>query len=62
MTVNTEILISTIAQGNDITSRKKAENELEESQRKLNLALENGKIGIWEYDVRGAGNSCLMKE
>ena len=44
--------ISTIAQGNDITSRKKAENELEESQRKLNLALENGKIGIWEYDVR----------
>jgi len=45
-------LISTIAQGNDITSRKNAENELKESQRKLNLALENGKIGIWEFDVR----------
>ncbi len=44
--------ISTIAQGNDITSRKKAENELEESQRKLNLALENGKIGVWEFDVK----------
>jgi len=45
-------LISTIAQGNDITSRKKTENELEESQRKLNLALENGNIGIWEYEVK----------
>ncbi len=44
--------LSTIAQGNDITSRKKAENELRESQRKLNLALENGKIGVWELDVR----------
>lgn len=45
-------LISTIAQGNDITSRKKAENALLESQRKLELALENGNIGIWEFDVR----------
>jgi PAS domain S-box-containing protein len=49
---NEQNLISTIAQGNDITSRKKAETELEESQRKLNLALENGNIGIWEYDVK----------
>ena len=47
-------LISTIAQGNDITSRKKAEIALEESQRKLDLALENGSIGIWEFDVKSS--------
>jgi PAS domain S-box-containing protein len=45
-------LVSTIAQGNDITSRKMAENALEDSTRKLNLALENGNIGIWEFDIR----------
>jgi PAS domain S-box-containing protein len=45
-------LVSTIAQGNDITSRKMAENALEESRRRLNLALENGNIGIWEFDIR----------
>ncbi|MDP4224541.1 MAG: PAS domain S-box protein [Bacteroidota bacterium] len=50
---NEQNLISTIAQGNDITSRKKAETELEESQRKLNLALESGSIGIWEYHEKG---------
>ena len=44
-------LISTIAQGYDITLRKQTENYLIESQRKLALALENGNIGIWEYDI-----------
>ncbi len=44
-------LISTIAQGNDITQRKQAETELRESRRKLELALEKGNIGIWEYDI-----------
>ncbi|MGB8492620.1 MAG: ATP-binding protein [Bacteroidales bacterium] len=43
-------LISTIAQGNDITLRKKAENALVESQRKLEIALDSGNIGIWEWD------------
>ena len=45
-------LISTIAQGNDITQRKKTEHDLIESQRKLGLALENGNIGMWEYDIK----------
>jgi len=44
-------LVSTIAQGNDITSRKMAENALEESRRRLKLALESGNIGIWEFDI-----------
>ena len=34
----------------DITDRKKSEKELMESKQKLNLALENGKIGIWEWN------------
>ena len=35
----------------DITERKKVENALKESSEKLNLALENGNIGIWEWDI-----------
>lgn len=42
---------STIAQGNDITERIKAEVAFKESKEKLELALENGKIGIWEWDI-----------
>jgi PAS domain S-box-containing protein len=45
-------LISVIAQGNDITERKKAEQKLSEAQEKLNLALDNGNIGTWEKDLR----------
>ncbi len=45
-------LISVIAQGNDITERKKAEQKLNEAQEKLNLALDNGNIGTWEKDLR----------
>ena len=42
---------STIAQGNDITERIEAERAFKESKEKLDLALENGKIGIWEWDM-----------
>lgn len=35
----------------DITDRKRAEEALKESQSRLNLALENGNIGIWEMDL-----------
>jgi PAS domain S-box-containing protein len=47
-------LISVIAQGNDITERKKAERQLKEAQEKLILALDNGKIGTWEMDPRSS--------
>lgn len=50
-------LISTIAQGNDITERKKAEQRLNEAREKLNLALDNGNIGTFERDL--ATNSLV---
>ncbi len=43
----------------DITERKKAEEALRDSeqalkraQEKLNIALENGNIGVWEWDLK----------
>jgi PAS domain S-box-containing protein len=49
---NDHNILSTIAQGNDITERIKAEQTVKESNDKLYLALETGKIGIWEWDIR----------
>ncbi len=46
---------STIAQGNDITERIRAERALKESKEKLDIALENGEIGTWEWEL-GSGN------
>jgi len=42
---------STIAQGNDITERIEAERAFKASKEKLEIALENGKIGTWEWDI-----------
>jgi PAS domain S-box-containing protein len=35
----------------DITERKRAEKELRESREKLDLALDNGSIGVWEWNI-----------
>lgn len=43
--------ISTIAQGYDITEKIKAEEDLKDSRERLEIALENGKTGIWEWDI-----------
>jgi PAS domain S-box-containing protein len=43
-------LLSVIAQGNDITERIKAEQAVIESKAKLDMALENASIGVWEWD------------
>jgi PAS domain S-box-containing protein len=40
-----------IPSGIDITERKTAENELRQRERHLNLALEAGRMGSWEWDV-----------
>ena len=44
--------INTVMIVRDISKRKKAENFLRETQEKLNNALENGKIGVWEWDIK----------
>ncbi len=48
---NSKKLISTIAQGHDITERKRVLNQLKESEEKLTLALENGNIGVWVWNI-----------
>jgi len=45
-------IIRSIGMVHDITDRKKAENDLLESKLKLDLALANGNIGIWEWDLK----------
>jgi two-component system, chemotaxis family, sensor kinase Cph1 len=45
-------LIKTVSLLTDITKRKRAENELNEAKEKLNLALESGNIGVWEWDLK----------
>ena len=44
------IIIRSVGMIHDISDRINAEKELIESKRRLNLALENGKIGIWEWN------------
>ncbi|HLO58991.1 MAG TPA: PAS domain S-box protein [Bacteroidales bacterium] len=44
-------VLSTIAQGNDVTDRITAEKELRHAMDKLDLALENANIGIWSWQI-----------
>lgn len=51
-------VLSTIAQGHDITGRIAAEQALLRSKEKLDLALENGQIGVWEWNVKIDSFEC----
>jgi PAS domain S-box-containing protein len=44
-------VLSTIAQGNDVTERIAAEKDLRQAMDKLDLALENSNIGIWSWQI-----------
>ncbi|HEX2969975.1 MAG TPA: PAS domain S-box protein [Bacteroidales bacterium] len=45
-------LEGTIGMLSDISSRMDVERALRKTRRKLDLALENGKIGIWEWNLK----------
>jgi PAS domain S-box-containing protein len=45
------VIIKSIGMVIDITERKKIELELKYAREKLELALDNGSIGIWEWDI-----------
>jgi PAS domain S-box-containing protein len=51
-------VLSTIAQGHDITRRIDAEHALLKSKEKLDLALENGQIGTWEWNIKNDFFEC----
>jgi PAS domain S-box-containing protein len=40
------------AVGRDITERKRIEEERREGEERLRLALEAGRMGVWEWDMR----------
>lgn len=44
-------IISTIAQGNDITDRTRAEQKVISAMEKLDLTLENANICTWEWEI-----------
>jgi PAS domain S-box-containing protein len=44
-------VIGSVHVARDISERRQSEQKLQEAQHKLNIALENAKIGVWEWDI-----------
>ncbi|HLN20826.1 MAG TPA: PAS domain-containing protein [Bacteroidales bacterium] len=45
-------LIAAFGISQDVTSRRMAEDKLKESEARLRMALESGKIGVWEWNLK----------
>jgi PAS domain S-box-containing protein len=45
-------VIQVVEIAQDITERKRAEEELRESHERLGLALDGGELGMWDWDLR----------
>lgn len=45
-------LLETIVQGQDITERKKAEEQIRRSEDRMRFALESTNIGTWDLDLK----------
>jgi PAS domain S-box-containing protein len=45
-------IVGTLASGEDITERKRAEERLQQSERDLKQAQQVGKIGSWRWDIK----------
>jgi PAS domain S-box-containing protein len=46
------VINGSVVVARDITEIKQAEIKLKETQEKLNIALENGNIGVWEWNMK----------
>jgi PAS domain S-box-containing protein len=53
---NEQCVISAVA---DITERKQAERELSQINERLNLAMEAGRIGGWEWNIKDGRSFCF---
>jgi PAS domain S-box-containing protein len=47
-----ELKITNIKLSEEVEKLRQAQGELKNSREKLNIALENGQIGTWEWDMR----------
>ncbi len=55
-------IVGAVATAQDITVRRSVQEALRDSERRLNLALDSGQMGMWEWDVRNSRSVWNAKE